>query len=134
MTASTIAKPSLPLPRGAHAIADLRRLGKRPGDAVVVSFLGDVWRPRNPTVFVDSGRRYDWAWLRGLAVIVAVDRRLDCMPVVRDVAEATHPWPQGYVTMVEPDAGIVAAVLAWTPAVKLWPAAPDIAKEYLSCV
>lgn len=61
----------LPLPRNAWRIVEARRQGKKPELPVFISYVGDIPSP-NPTVYCDSGVRYEWNWLSGLTTYVAV--------------------------------------------------------------
>lgn len=46
------------MPYGAQEIADLRAIGKRPADMVLVSLIGPL-RELNPVVVARPERRYD---------------------------------------------------------------------------
>ena len=91
------------LPQGARKILDARLRGMRPADVVVVSFVGKVpWQL--PTVYVDKkneqradGADYDWRFLRGLPVVIAVGPGV----AARDDIAAIYGEAMLYPTLVD---------------------------------
>lgn len=57
------------LPYGGKEIAELRAIGKRPADMVLVSLIGPL-REENPVLIAKPGRTYDWRFLVGLDVLL----------------------------------------------------------------
>ena len=87
-------------------------------EALVVSFVGDVPWP-NETVYCDSGRRYDWDFMRGLHVVLAVRPAVDASDAMRAVLERTDTIWGTYPVLVDMDAQEVACIVHGQP-VALW--------------
>ncbi|MFT3960513.1 hypothetical protein [Propionivibrio sp.] len=79
------------LPYGGREIADLRRVGKRPADLVLVSLIGPL-REVNPVIVANPSRAYDWTFLVDLPVLVVANTDTD-KSVVRRVLEALKALP-----------------------------------------
>lgn len=88
------------------------------GEVLVVSFIGDTpWACS--TVYCDSGRRYDWDFVRGLSVVVAVRPGVVVADALHQILEATDTIKGGYPVLVDVDAQEVACVVHGRP-VGLW--------------
>lgn len=107
-----------PEPRNVSAIRAAREAGKLvERDLICVSFVGGIGRPE-PTVFVDSGRRYDMRCAALLFALVFVRPGIDARDVIGDLQLVSLP----YVTLIDAERQMVASVVddsggAW----KLWP-------------
>lgn len=106
------------LPRNAQGILDLRLRGKRPADPLVVSFIGATDWPE-PHVFCDPGVRYDWRFLLGLLVFVAVRPGLSVRDSLVDIFEVAKLYPM----LVDFENEQIAAVIDNKP-LRLWKMPP----------
>lgn len=88
------------------------------GEVLVVSFIGDTPWPCS-TVYCDSGRRYDWDFVRGLSVVVAVRPGVVVADALHQILEATDTIKGSYPVLVDVDAQEVACVVHGRP-VGLW--------------
>ena len=105
----------LPLPRNAQSILDVRLRGLRPDAPVFVSYVGSLPVP-NPTVYADSGQRYDWRFLRGLTVYIAVSAGIDASDAMRGAyAEMDSDYP----TVIDYERQQLACVVMTMP-LQLW--------------
>lgn len=103
------------LPDGARRIVEARLKGNRPADPIVISFAGKLdWG--NPIVYAKPGITYDWRFVYGLAVIVAVVPGID----VRDPIEAIYREAMLYPTLVDVQRRRMASILEIRP-YRLWP-------------
>jgi hypothetical protein len=90
---------TLPLPRNARVIVDARARRERPALPVIVSYVGGLATPC-PVVYADSGRRYDWRFLAGLATAIAVRPGVDAADTIHALFE--QMTADGAVTMAYP--------------------------------
>jgi hypothetical protein len=74
------------IPNGARAVVDARNNGMKPDELLIVSLIGRV-NEQNHTIYANSGKTYDWGWLRGLKVCVYTDARSDWRPVLKAIAD-----------------------------------------------
>lgn len=79
---------TVPHPRGdAYAIAEARAQGLKPAGVVLVALAGRVhWD--NPTVYANPEQPYRWDWLRGLSVVVLMDRKTRLGNILADILGA----------------------------------------------
>lgn len=106
----------LPLPRNASAIAAARQGGLRPAKPIVVSYVGDTpWD--NPTVYADSGQRYDWSWAKDLEVQIVVKPGVDATDAVDSLFD---PFATSYLGLIDIERKHVSFVVSLDPPV-LWP-------------
>lgn len=106
---------NLPLPRNAQSILDVRLQGLRPDAPVCVSYVGNL-PVSNPTVYADSGKRYDWRFLRGLTVYIAVSAGIDASDAMRGArAEMDIDYP----TVIDYERQQLACVIMARP-LQLW--------------
>lgn len=109
--------PKLATPRNLKA-ADQARNDASP---LVVSFAGDVpWS--NPTVYCDSGQRYDWDFMKGLHCIVVVKPGVDTKDALPAILERGYTDDFGYPVLVDLQQQEVACIVHAQPApnVQLW--------------
>lgn len=78
------------LPYGAKEIAELRTIGKRPADMVLVSLVGPL-RESNPVIVTKPERAYDWRFLVGLAVAIVAKTDTPNLAGVVKAIEAANP-------------------------------------------
>lgn len=71
------------LPHGGREIAELRAIGKRPADLVLVSLIGPLHGESNPVVIASLRKTYDWRFLTRLEVLVVAKADSDPMAVRR---------------------------------------------------
>lgn len=109
------------LPRNARRIARARAEGMRPVGMVLVSLIGDTPWPET-TVYADPGKRYDWAFMRGLPAAIVVRPGMDAMPTIRGVFEESLPFGAGYPWLVDVERQQLSSVVDIAP-LKLWPTA-----------
>lgn len=93
---------------------------------LIVSFIGDV-RWANPTVYCDSGSRYDWSFVQTLVehTIVVVKAGVDTKDALAKILERSDTIRVGYPVLVDVDQQEVACVIDAFPKVKLWQARRD---------
>lgn len=102
-------------PQGARKIIDTRLRGNRPADAIVVSFVGKLpWDL--PTVYATCTTPYDWRFLVGLPVIIAVKPGVEA----RDAIEAIYRHAQLYPTLADVERKQAASILELKP-LRFWP-------------
>jgi hypothetical protein len=83
---------TLPMARNAQAILEARMGGMRPAEAVLVSMVGSLAWP-NPTVYADSGVRYDWSWAEGMdRICLVVKTGVDASHAMRGLFNAMLPY------------------------------------------
>lgn len=87
--------------------------------ALIVSFVGDTdWS--NPTVYCDSGVRYDWSFFDGLHAILIVRGGIDARHAMRQILDRSDTIGTGYPVLLDVEAREVAMVVHGKP-VNLWP-------------
>lgn len=106
------------LPYGAREIVEIRGLGKRPADMILVSLVGQI-RESNPIVVAKPCREYDWRFLVGLDVLLVVSSAID-QSAVRRVVDEIQTIGTGYfgVWFVDKQAGRSLAWGKFKPAAK----------------
>lgn len=105
---------ALPLPRNARA-AQTARDQRTP---LLVSFIGDTpWQA--PTVYCDSGVRYDWDFIKGLHVVVAVREGVDSSDALRAIFDHSDVIRIGYPVLIDVDTQEVACIVENNP-LRLW--------------
>ncbi len=78
----------LPYPRGAHAIAQARSLGKRPAGPVLVALNGDPSFD-NATVFAEPNGVYRWDWVKGLpSIVILIGKETRLGNILHEINEA----------------------------------------------
>lgn len=104
---------SLARPRNLDSLARLE-----PGAAFVISLLGPTTL-REPHVYIDHGKRYDWGFARDLFVLLVVDRSKKLEPnLTRDLFRYTAPYP----TLIDPARKVVASIVEGPgETLRLWP-------------
>ena len=83
------------MPYGAREITELRAIGKRPADMVLVSLIGPLGES-NPLVVAKPERDYDWRFLRGLDVLLVARSETD-KRVVKRILDALLALPTEYL-------------------------------------
>ena len=78
------------LPYGAAEIVALRRAGKRPADALLVSFVGPL-RENNPVVVAQASRSYDWRFVVALPVVVIAETTTPHLGLIVKALEGESP-------------------------------------------
>ena len=106
--------PARLLPRNIKA-AQAARAGDEP---LFVSFVGDIPWP-SPTVYCDSGSRYDWAFLAGLLVFVVVRAGTDASGAPSAILANSDVAGKGYPMLVDLDQREVACIVHGRP-IQLW--------------
>lgn len=64
------------LPYGGREIAELRSIGKRPANLILLSLVGPLQCETNPVVIATLGKSYDWRFLTRLDVLVVAKSEL----------------------------------------------------------
>ena len=110
--------PQLHTPRNARAAA----IARERDEPLFVSFVGDL-RYANPTVYCDSGERYDWSLVAGLHVIVAAKTGIDASAALVSILEHTNTITTGYPVLLLVDREEVACVVHGVKGkpVSFWP-------------
>lgn len=103
------------LPRNAQSIIDARMKGLRPDAPVFVSYVGNL-PVTNTAVYADSGKRYDWRFLRGLTVFIAVSAGVDASDAMRG---AWNEMAMDYPTVIDYERQQLACVVTVKP-LQLW--------------
>jgi len=105
-------------PYGGQEIADLRAKRQRPADMVLVSLIGPL-REVNPVVMERPDRRYDWAFLAGLELLLVVKSSIEKALVKRaaDAILAVDPEYLG-VWFADKSNGVNVAYGCWQPSAK----------------
>lgn len=112
MFAAWAAMSRQPLPRNARALDQLQ-----PKDYLAISFVGNT-PLRMPTVYADSGKRYDLRRAQGAHVFIVVKPGIDAKRVIADVFEVGELYP----TLVDYETKTVAAIVDKVGGgFKLWP-------------
>jgi hypothetical protein len=89
--------PSLAQPRNMRAVD----IARERGEALVVSFIGDTPYP-NPTVYCDSGVRYDWAFAEGLSVLVVARPGINTVDALDALVRyVTHIGGHDYPVLID---------------------------------
>lgn len=105
-------------PRNAPAVQRMRDGGRlRPGDTVIVSFVGQTDFPY-PHVFVEPSTDYDMRVISGLHVVIAVRPGIDCSRVMREVFNLADVF-KGYPTVADVERKQVGCLVGVNP-LKLW--------------
>ena len=87
-------------------------------EALFVSFVGDTeWS--NPTVYCDSGKRYDWGFLAGQEVVVVVKAGTDPKDALSRILERSDTIRVGYPILLDIEMQELSCVVHGTP-VDLW--------------
>lgn len=71
------------LPYGAREIAELRNIGKRPANLILLSLIGPLQGETNPVVIASLGKTYDWRFLIRLDVLVVAKSDMAHLPIRR---------------------------------------------------
>lgn len=88
------------------------------GDALIVSFIGDTdWS--SPTVYCDSGVRYDWSFFAGLHAVIVVKASIDARHAMREILERSDVIGVGYPVLLDVEAREAAMVVEGKP-INLW--------------
>jgi len=105
-----------PMPRNAAPILEARLGGLKPAGTVIVSFVGDTpWD--GPTVYCDSGQKYDWAWAEKLEFCVVVNPETDATDALENLFK--HQSSASYLCLIDIQLQQVSYLLSLQPQ-KLW--------------
>lgn len=83
------------LPYGGREIADLRGLGKRPKEMVLLSLIGPL-REANPVLVARPEKAYDWRFLVELEVMVVAETTTP-RSALRSLLAALQALPTAYL-------------------------------------
>lgn len=112
-------RQGLPMPGGAWPIAQARRQGLKPAEAVIVSYVGETpWQ--GPHVHCDSGKAYDWAWSEGLSLVIVVANGTDATDAIRGCFWPEHHNRTGFPTLIDIENRRVAYIVRLVPKPALW--------------
>jgi hypothetical protein len=103
------------LPRNAQSIVDARLNGLRPDAPVFVSYVGSL-PVSNRVVYAESGKRYDWRFLHGLTVFIAVSSGIDASDAMQG---AWNEMAMDYPTVIDYERQQLACVVMVKP-LQLW--------------
>lgn len=78
------------LPYGAAEIVALRSSGKRPADALLISFVGPL-RENNPVIVAQASRSYDWRFVVALPVVVIAETTTPRLGLIVKALEGESP-------------------------------------------
>lgn len=73
------------IPPGAEPILASRMKGYKPLDMVIVSMTGPVIT-ENPVARIETGKVYDWRWVRGLDLCLYIDDAADWHIPLKQIA------------------------------------------------
>lgn len=87
-------------------------------EALLISFVGNTeWA--NPTVYCDSGVRYDWDCFVGLHAVIVVRAGVDARHAMAEVLERSDTIAVGYPVLLDIEAREAAMVVHGKP-MGLW--------------
>ena len=107
--------PQLRLPRNMKAAEEARELRT----SLFVSFIGDTGWP-NPTVYCDSGNRYDWGFTRASHVVVVAKPGADTLDALQAILACSEVIYRGYPVLLDVDQQEASCVIHGTHGPQLW--------------